>query len=285
LSAISINFFVFQRLSIPLTARFIGPAEAGLLSLGINTIANNLSQVLFNVARPILIPVASRIRFDRLSASRASLLLNVDAIYSITVGLVTVPIIASLPTLIGVWLGGEHDELVLPAQILVAGAALNVAFNVRRALMVGQGLAGPLARASLLCGAIGLVGLYWALIVQPSWPAIAGVVAVVGGTSSAIGAGIAFDRAALLPGTRSAQRGLRTIGVLLVSIAAAFAASRFAPTGLDPTMVFPPIVGAATILLMGHVALIPLATVFDTLKRLRAGAERPLFEDAAGPDS
>ena len=285
LSMVSVNYFIFQRLSIPLTARFIGPAEAGLLAIALGTIANNLSQVLFNVARPLLVPVASRIDFGSISASRSRLLLGIDGAYSLLVVLVTVSIIASMPTLIGLWLGVERLDLVLPAQILVAGACVQVGFNVRRAFLVGQGRARMLARVSIACGAVGLFGLAWALGVSSQWLSVAVVVAAVSGAASAIGAGLGFDASGLLPESARSRRGWRILGTMAVGIAAGFWSSRWAPTGISPMAVVPPLVTLTVAMAASQWLLIGVGEVREVFVRLRAGADRSVVNDAgAGSD-
>lgn len=279
ISAASLNFFVFRRLSVPMTARFIGAEEAGLLALGLNTIANNLSQMLFNVAHPFLVPIASRIRFPDLSEARSRLLLNLDAIYSVTVGVVTIALIASMPTLVGIWLGAEHAALVFPAQILVVGSAFGAAFNLRRALLVGQGLAGRIARTSLIVGALGLVGLYWALVIDPDWANVAWVVASVTAIASIIGIGFEFDRAEFIPGTRRALGSLRVTAVLGIGVVAGFMLSRFAPDSVEPLALLPPLAAVATVLLASHFVLISMKHVAETLATLRSGANRQLFDE------
>jgi len=284
LSAESINFYVFQRFTIPLTAAFIGPAEAGMLALGVNTISNNLSQVLLNVIRPLLIPIAARIRFDKLSDVRRRLLLDLDAIYVLVAGLVTVPIIAGMPTLVGVWLGQEYVELIFPAQILVAGTTLNVAFNMRRALMVGHGLAGVIARTSLLCGGIGVFGLVGVFGIWPSWLGVSAVIALVGAISSVVGVGIGFDRSDLVPGARLERRGLRGSAALVVGILVAFGASIFAPLNFTPICLAPPAAAALTLIAAVHILTIRLPQIFKALSILKAGANRQIFEYASDVD-
>lgn len=280
LSLSSVNYFVFQRLSIPLTARFIGPAEAGMLAIALNTIANNLSQVIFNVARPLLIPVASRIRFDRLSESRARLLLDVDGLYTVLVCTVTAPMIAFMPTLIEVWLGAERSVLVVPAQILIAGATIQVGFNVRRALLVGQGLAAMIARVSLVCGALGLPALYWALVEKQDWWWVAVVIALVGSAASAIGIGIGFDKVGLLPDTARPRRGLRALFVMAVSLGTAAVLSRSLDGTISIASLAAPLVAVLVTLGCSQLVLTGFADARSTFVKLRKGSHRSIVDSS-----
>ncbi len=275
----SLQHYIFQRFSIPLVNRFIGPAEAGLLALGINTISGNLAQVLFTVARPLLVPVAARLDLDRMAASKKTLLLRVDAIFAVCVAVTMVPLIALMPTIIGFWLGADYEQLVLPAQILVAGTTIAVSFNIRRSMLIGQGKGVAIVKVSICLLPFALAAFGWSLIVAKNWVYVALVIASFSAVSTVCAVGLVFERTLLVPAARIERGTLRRTLAWSIAIASAIYVSHFAPTTLTPSLVLPAFGALAIVGILTHLLVISAEHFLSTLRRLKGGARLSLFAD------
>lgn len=278
LSAASLHFFIFQRLSIPLVNRFVGAAEAGLLAIALNTIALNASQVLFSVVRPILVPIASRIDLGALSERRRQLIHQVDCLYAASVGLVMAPLVAALPAVVVLWLGEEYDELVFPAQFLVSAAALQVSFNLRRAFLVGQGEAPVLARISLALTAVALVALVFSVGWLASWVAVAITIGTLTALSGAVTSGLVFERRMLRPQDPGQGQTLRRI----VALGAALGFGWWLSGKVGASVLWAAVgagVTATVMLVAAHLLVLPLPSSIRLLRRIRGGARASLFPE------
>lgn len=273
----SLQHYLFQRFSIPLVNRFIGPAEAGLLALGINSISNNLAQVLFTVARPLLVPVAARLDLANMTPPNRHLLLRVDAMFALCVALTMIPLIVLMPAVIGVWLGEEYRELVLPAQILVSGTALNVSFNIRRSLLIGQGYGGAIVRTSFILTLLAALAFAWALFEARSWVYITAVIASFSALTSVLAVGIVFERHLLRPESVSTRGTLRRTIAWVLAISIAILMGRYTPDHLTWNLLVLALASAGSVLLIAHLLVVPVQEVVATLQKLRKGARRSLF--------
>jgi O-antigen/teichoic acid export membrane protein len=284
-SVVTAQYFVFQRLTIPLVGRFIGPAEAGLLALGLNTISSNLAQILFTVARPVLVPIAARLDFATMTTSTRRLLLHVDSLYVCGVVAVTVPLVAVMPTLIGVWLGPDYEKLVLPAQILVAGTTFQVAFNVQRSILIGQGLAAHIARGSIVVTVLSMLGLAWSVLVARDWVAVTLVIGLYGLASTILPVGRIFERRLLAPEALKARHTLRISLACASALALAAALSLFSPARLHGLAAAILVVSLGAVVTIGHLVVIPASDALRTVQRLRSSARRSLFGEAANREA
>lgn len=275
----SVQHYAFQRFSIPLVNRFIGPAEAGLLALGINTISNNLAQVLFTVARPLLVPIAARLDLETMASSTRRLLLSVDALFAVCVASTMVPLIAVMPTVIGTWLGPDYDVLSFPAQILVAGTTVNVSYNVRRSLLIGQGFGAAIARVSVALSVLSAGCLAWALLSAGDWVYVTLVIAAFSALTSTLAVGLVFERRLLRPEAVQERGALRRTLAWCVAIGAAIGLSRFAPAALEPSLLIPATGSIAVVVLATHFLVIPIPRILETVAKLRGNARRSLFAD------
>lgn len=276
-SGASLQFFVIQRMSIPLVNRFVGSAEAGLLAIALNTITNNASQVLFSVVRPILVPIASRFRYNDLSTSARRVLHEVDCLYAFIVALVMVPLVAVLPSIIELWLGADFEQMAMPAQILVAGAAVQVSFNVRRSVLIGQGKARTVAQISVVIAVLAALGLLWATAWAESWQWAAFVIACSAAMNGLIAHGWVFESGLLSgdsPGVGATWR--RMLGVA-IGLACAIGIGWATP--LSSWMAIPAFVAAFALMVgFGHMLLIQIGDVVGLIKRMRASSHRSFFD-------
>jgi O-antigen/teichoic acid export membrane protein len=262
--------------------RFIGPAEAGLLALGINTISGSLAQVLFTVARPLLVPIAARLDLENMNQSKRSLLLRVDATFALCVALTMIPLIALMPTVIGVWLGGDYDAMILPSQILVAGTAFTAGFNIRRSLLVGQGKGVAIVKVSLGLMLLAVGVFAWALVGARDWVLVTAVIAGFSALTSVLAVGLVFERHLLIPEARQARGTLRRTVAWSLAIVNAMLVSRMAPSGLSVDLLIPAIGSVLGVLVVAHLLVIPARDLISTLRTLKGGARRSLFADENG---
>jgi len=275
ISAASFQYFVLYRLSIPLVNRWIGSEEAGLLAIALNTIASNASQVLFSVVRPILVPLTARLDFRGLSPERRRILHELDALYSIFVIIFMAPLISAMPLLISLWLGTSYSQLVVPAQVLVAGSAIQVGFNIRRAMLVGQGYAASIARISMILVPISALGLVSAAVWLSHWHAVAFVGAGFTALNAILAHGLVYERRFMALGDARGDL-FRVVVSMLLCLVIAGSLSLWVGDSIRVAL----IVGLLTLVVViavSHFLILPIPRAMFLFKRLRRSAHTPLF--------
>jgi O-antigen/teichoic acid export membrane protein len=275
ISGASLQYFVLYRLSIPMVNKWIGSEAAGMLAIALNTIATNASQVLFSVVRPILVPLASRIDLAVLSPERRRLVHDLDALYSIGVGLFMVPLVGLMPLFISLWLGDGYVSLVFPAQVLVAGAALQVSFNVRRAMLVGQGHAARVARTSIVIAILSAISLIGVCAWLSDWKLVAWVIAGFAALNSALAHGWIYEQRVL----RTEDRKGGTVRVVFsLSVCFAITGSLSHWAGGAEWLGIPVAIAAlGLVVVMSHLVILPIPRVQELVAQLRRSARSPIF--------
>lgn len=275
----TIFYIILYRLSLPLVNRVLGSEAAGYLALVINTTDYNLRQALLVAVQPLLVPIASRLNIDKLSAHRRFLLLEFEATYGAAVLLFTAPLITLLPALLELWLGAELGILAGPMQIMLVGAAIQICFTVQHSLLVGQRMAPLVARrtAPISVAAIGL-GIA-AVITTQEWAAVAVTIAVYSAMTSAFAVGRVFETRLLLPEARHRRVTLRLISACVVSFGLAAFLSRFASLDRLPWLVIAALGSFLGTVATIHFTLLPIRRIRETLSTLARSRGRDLFSD------
>jgi hypothetical protein len=262
------------RTPIVLANRFLGAEVSGLVAIVINTIRGYFQQMLFSVLQPISVPVGALVDPRRLSQSARRTLFDLEAVYVLGVGVVITSAAAVMPTLLRLWLGEAYVGLALPSQLVLIGSAVELAFTVRRSLLLGQGLLLPAAWRFAAVGAIAVAAAAVCAIPFQSWQ---GMVAVVGAflvVGNAWGIGVAFRQTFgefSGPSWGRAALFLLLTGAVAIGLSRSVASRGFAGAAIA--------LGANGVvaLVVAQFLLVPLRRGIETLLKLRRSADRDLL--------
>jgi hypothetical protein len=224
-SGSSFSFYALTRFTIILANRFLGSTESGYLALVLNTLDRYVSELLFSVLRPILIPVASMLHPRTLSESGRLWLLRAVALYTSLMLVAIFSIVTLLPLVVPLWLGSDFQLLILPMQAVLIGTAARLATSLKHSMLIAHGQAPRLAVISFLTLIPAVLAILWGVLGLRSWSAIAfavsgyhviaGIVGVVGG----------FDRLLDRSGTPESRPTLRFLAMLAGMTGVALSAS------------------------------------------------------------
>ena len=267
-----------HRLPTILANRLLGPEASGLVALAVNTIRGYVLQSLLAVLQPIAVPLASRLDPRQLSPGRRELLWHLEGIYVLVSGFLVTSALVCMPDLIRGWLGATYAALVTPAQAMLVASGIELAFNARLSLLIGQGLLGS-AIPGLLFAALVSVFVSSFFIAGPgSWQLAVLGVALYFPISCSLGIDAAFRRQ-LATGALAARPRFKPLSFLIgVGAVAWLLAPNAAGEGLA-SLGLRIAANSIALLLFAHLLLLPLSRVAFTLRTLRYSLNSRILAD------
>ena len=267
--------FLVLRAPVMLASRYLGATEAGFIAIVINTIQNYVQQMLLAVVQPIAVPIAARFDPRRISAAARSFFYDLEGLYCASVIVVTSLLTVVAPDLVLIWLGPGYEPIVLPAQVILAGCAVEIAYAVRRSLLIGQGLLQHAIFRILAMAIVTTLAVSFCIIVQGEWAPAAFVTGGYLIVSNVLGIGSIWSRHFAVDEERS--RGRRRFAAFLPALAAAIAGSLFA--GELDWRIDVALAGTALAwsVLCVQLLVMPVRRIGTTLQRLRLSMDRDLF--------
>jgi len=268
--------FLVRRAPLLLASRYLAPAEVGFVALVINTIQNYVLTILFTVVQPLALPIAARFDPRRLTATARKFFFDLEGLYCAGVYLIVAEGIVFAPDLIQLWLGEGYGSIVLPAQVMLGGCAVEITYAIRKSLLVGQGFL-PEAVSRILALAMLTVCVVWVgVTVYERWEL---AVFAIGGylvLTNLFGIGSVWTRHFVSPGepVPGLLRFVSFAPIFLVAVVA----SRFVFEGDVYHGVLAAVVVLACSLLSIQLFVLPLQNIRPTILRLTRSMDRNLFD-------
>jgi len=269
-----------HRLPVILSNALLGPEASGLAALALITVRGYVLQTLFAVVQPIAVPLASRLDPRQLTPHRRALLWKLEAVYIFVSGLLVATGVACMPELIGLWLGEGYAPVVLAAQAVLLSCSVEVAFNGRLSLLIGQGLLGRALPGILAGTGVVVAASAFAVASLGSWQLAVLAVVLYFPLTMGLGVDVAY-RSTLLAREEAEHPRSRPLLFLLAAGAVAWALS--APElgrGLLP-MLGRVLADAVAVALLGHLLLLSLGETLATLRTLGRSLDRSIVGEAA----
>ncbi len=265
-----------QRIPVIAANVSLGAEASGLVALVMNTTRQYVIDTLFSVLRPLAVPIASRLDPRQLSTRSADFLWRLERLYIMSTTVVIAGAMTVTSELFLFWLGSGYESVILPAQLMLAGCCVEIAYRVREAILVGRGLIADTIPLVLGLGAASLVGVFLSATQWETWQGMIAFAAAFFAGAGALGIGVAFSRSF----GRAVAVSPPVLGppvFLFGSLALAAALSSWRPlpgvAGAGASLV---VVGIG-VAVVGHFALMKLPTTLSTVNSLRRHTHRDIF--------
>jgi hypothetical protein len=268
--------FLVRRGPLLLASRYLAPAEVGFVALVVNTIQNYVLTVLFAVVRPLALPIAARFDPRRLTATARKFFFDLEGLYCAGVFLVVAEAIVLAPDLIRLWLGEGYGAIVLPAQVILGGCAVEITYAIRRSLLIGQGLL-PEAVSRILALAMVTICVVWiGITVGDRWELAVFATAGYLVLTNLFGIGSVWSKHFVRPS--EPVPGFLRFASFAPIFVVALVASRFVSEGSMSQDVLAAVAVFACSILSIQLFVLPLQKIHPTIIRLTRSMDRDLFD-------